>query len=199
LAYDEFEIDRVKHALGDLCHAWADLEDTCFTILFYMMQDSYTVWEFLRNELDFIRALEVCKAHAVGNNWEAHCDHIPILVEMIDKSVRTPRNRYVHDPVSHGPNSLIRTTHKTRYRKVPFKGIQVTGEYGPLFSEEIYALGKAVRALDSYAGAIVQYQDWLDGERHYPWEFPSMEIAQLGAHFAIAEYTHLTKSLGATL
>jgi len=118
---------------------------------------------------------------------------------MIDREVRTPRNRYVHDPISFGSKSFIRITHKTRYRKVPFKGVEVTGDYTPICSEEIYALTRAIKALDDYAGAIVQHQDWLDGERHYPWEYPSMELAQLGAHFAIAEYTQFTKSLGLTL
>jgi len=197
LAYDKNELDRVKHAIGEMCLAWAHLEDSCFTILLYEMQDSYSVWEFLRNELDFSRALEVCKAHSIANNWDRHCDHIPVLADMIDRDVRTPRNRYVHDPISYGTNSLIRQTHRTRYKKIPFKGIHVVGEYGPVSSDEIYALCGAIRALEKYAGSIIQYRDWLDGERHYPWEFPSMELAQLGAHFAITEYTHLTKSSGA--
>ena len=163
-----------------------------------MMRDSYSVWEFLRNELDFARALEVCKANAIANNWESHCDHIPVLVDMIDRDIRPKRNRYVHDPITYGTKSFIRQSYRTKYRKTPFKGIEVIGEYEPVSSDEIYTLTKAIKALEKYAGAIIQYQDWLDGERHYPWEYPSMDLAQLGAHFSIAEYTQLTKSSGET-
>lgn len=194
MAYDEYEIDRIKHALGDMCIAWAHLEEGCFTILLYMMNESYSVWEFLRGELDFARAIQVCKAHAIGNNWDVHCDHIPVLVDMIDRDIRPPRNRYVHDQISYGVNSFIRQSYRTRYRKIPFKGLEVVGDYGPITSDEIYALTRSIRALERYAGSIIQHLDWLEGERHYPWEFPSMELAQLAAHFAIVEYSQHTKS-----
>lgn len=197
MAYDENEIDKIKHALGDMCIAWAHLEDGCYTILNQIVDGELSAMEFLRNELDFGRALQVCKAHAIGNNWEAHCEHIPVLVEMIDQTIRPRRNRYVHDPIYSGLGSLERRTPKTRYVNVPFKGVQVLlADYTPIRSTEIYALNNAIRYLESYAGAIIRYQDWLKDDVRSAWDSPKLGVAQLGAYFAISEYTQLTKSLG---
>ncbi|MER9522777.1 hypothetical protein NKI96_04260 [Mesorhizobium sp. M0292] len=197
MAYDEFEIDRIKHALGDMCIAWAHLEEGCFMVLFYTMRDiEYTAYELIRNELDLRGALQVCKGHAVANRWERHSDHIPILVDLIDGEIRAARNRFIHDPITSGVTSYIRQSYVTRYPKSPHKLDVHIGTHTEVSSEEIYTFTRAVRALERYAGSIVQYLDWLDGERQFDWEFPSMELAQLGAHFAITEYTQIAKSRG---
>ncbi|NLS02849.1 hypothetical protein HGP14_05615 [Rhizobium sp. P32RR-XVIII] len=197
MAYDEFEIDRIKHALGDMCTAWAHLEEACFSILFFIMGTEDTAYQLIRNELDFRRAIQVCKGHAVANHWHDHCDHIPVLVDMIDGDIRVNRNRYVHDPIYYyGSESFERHTYKTRFKKVPFNKLEILlGDYAPISSDEIYALSRAIRALENYAGSIIQFYDWLEGEEDYLWG-KSMASAQLSAYFAISEYTQLTKSRG---
>ncbi|TJW51111.1 MAG: hypothetical protein E5X65_24625 [Mesorhizobium sp.] len=197
MAIHEHELDRIKHALGDMCIAWAHLEEACFVILLYTMSSvELSAFELIRNELDFRGALQVCKGHAVANRWERHSDHIPILVDMIDGEIRSARNRLIHDPITDGVHSYVRTSNVTRYRKSPHKIHVQIGTYTDVSSDEIYTLTRSIRALERYAGAIIQHLDWLDGERQIKWEFPSMELAQLGAHFAITEYTQIAKSRG---
>jgi len=178
-----------------MCIAWAHLEEGCYTILLYTLHDiEYTAYELIRNELDLRRALQVCKAHAVANNWAEHSNHIPALVDLIDNEVRNARNRYVHDPITAGVKSYSRQTYATRFRKTPHRLDVEMYSFADISSDEIYALTRAIRALESYSGSIIQYLDWLDGEDPRDWPYPTMESAQLSAYFAIKEYTHLTTS-----
>ncbi len=178
-----------------MCIAWAHLEEACFVILFYTMHDvEYTAFELIRNELDFRRALQVCKGHAIANNWDRHCDHIPTLVDMVDGDTRIARNRYVHDPISAGTNSYVRQMNITRYRKSPHKIEVQIGDFADVNSDEIYALTRTIRQLEKYASSIVSYLDWrLEGET-LDVDDPDMELSRLGAQLAIAEYTSLTQS-----
>lgn len=159
-----------------MCIAWAHLEEACFVILYYTMRDvEYTAFELIRNELDIRRALQVCKAHAIANRWDRHCDHIPTLVDMVDGEVRVARNRYVHDPIFIGSGSYVRQTYATRYRKSPHKVHATITQFADVDSEEIYALTRAIRQLERYAGSIVTFLDWrLEGQDFFP-DDPDME------------------------
>lgn len=197
MPYEKFEIDRIKHALGDVCLAWGHLEDGVYSILSYIMSGvENTAFELIRNELDFRRALQVCKAHAIANSWDIHCDHIPILVDYIDGPLRSARNRYVHDPIYCGVKSYERTSYVTRYRRPKsFRFIAEIGTHTPVYSEEIYALARAIRSAEKYAASIIKYLDYaLEGDELLPTD-PTMGLSQLGLHFSIEEYTSLTKAL----
>ena len=184
------EIDDIRLALGDLCIAWAHLEDGYFTLVIYLLGASGEgVEETLRNQMDIRQMAAFQKAIASTRKLNPATPHIVALADIIDEKLLPPRNRYVHDPIYTWITHFSRSEYRTKFGPTADNPDVKFWKESPIRKGEIELLVECIRLAEEYSGAITAVidDDEIDGQAR-------MDDSANALKKAISEYVTLTKS-----
>jgi len=191
------EIDDIRLAIGDLCIAWAHLEDGYYTLVTYQF-GAYDgeASDALRNEMDIRRMASFQKAVALARPPSPTGPHIIALADMIDGPLRAARNHYVHDPIYSWGTHFARLEYRTRSKGPKAKPQTTFSRNHAIKKGEIELLVRCVKLAEDYAGAIIRV---LNGELFGDYDDvdgkPDVDTAADKLKAALAEYATLTKDL----
>ncbi|WP_422373296.1 hypothetical protein [Hoeflea sp.] len=192
------EIDGIKLALGDMCIAWAHLEDDYFTLALYQFESfDSEISQALQSVLDIRDMAALQKNTALARPRNIITDHLICLADQIDKELRPVRNRFIHDPIFKFNDSYEFVDRTARIRKPQAFKIEITFQNcSPASSERIEAFTKCIRCAHEYAGEIFGILECMDDAAKWGLPLGDQEARVLRANLAeaIAAYKEMTKS-----
>lgn len=192
------EIDGIKLALGDMCIAWARLEDGYFTLALYQFESfDSEVSQALQSILDIRSMAALQKNVAIARPRNIVSDHLVCLADQIDRELRPIRNRYIHDPIYKLGDGYEFVDRTARIRKPQAFQIEINFQTcSPATSERINAFTKCIRLAEEYGAEICGILECMDDAKKWGLPLSDQEARKCRANLtsAIAKYKDLTKS-----
>lgn len=158
-------INEHARAIGYVCILWAAMESRIDQLLAALTPiDHDKIGEIFSANVDLREKLEIIKSAAfVRKPNDAWFKAVEELANKVDNSLRSERNRYVHDAWLDKAGEIVRRTKQTTIKKPQaFKRELVTFTDTPVPVEKIWALCAAIREVEVMATIYrLQYQGYL--------------------------------------